>query len=161
LCALVAITALALAAAARADRPAVKKGENPNKKATDVKDRTALEQQILARRFANFKAALLRVQQRLEKGTDDDKKQAVALKKALERIDANDLPTQFNRLVDFLKHKALTNPNNVEEALEQSKKLAEEIRALLAILRDDNRLGKLRGQNRRYAELLSELDKII
>jgi hypothetical protein len=155
------LAALACAVTVRADSPAAPKAAGADKKSANVKDETSLRQQILAKRFAEFKAGLLRVEQRLAKGNEDDQKVAKTLRKALDRIDTNNLPTRFDQLVDILKHKPLKNPNNVEEAMDQSRQMAEELRALLAILRDGDRLEKARGRGKRLSELLDELEKII
>jgi hypothetical protein len=155
------LAVLACAVTVRAERPAACKGDNPDKKSDAVKDETALRQQILAKRFADFKSTLLRVQQRLAKGHEDDRKVARTLRKALDRIDTANLHTRFDQLVEILKHKPLKNPNNVEEALDQSRQMAEELRALLAILRDGDRLDRIRARGRQLSALLSELDKII
>jgi hypothetical protein len=50
---------------------------------------------------------------------------------------------------------------DVIEAMQLSKKLADEIGRILKILREDDLVARLRRGNRRLAEMLSELDKII
>jgi hypothetical protein len=158
---LLGLTAMAFALTVRADQPAAKKEDSPDKKSADIKDLTTLRQQILAKRFAQFKADLLRVKQRLEKGSPEDRDKAKALQNALDRIDEVNLDTKFGQLVEVLKSKSLNNVNDVQDALERSRKLAEEIRILLNILREDNRAARLRDERKRLEEMIRELEGII
>ncbi len=161
--AVLGVLGLAFVLTARAAETTAKKEDTPEKKSADIKDRLTLKQQILTKRFEDFKAALLRVKQRLEKGTQEDKDKAKALENALKHIDETNLDTKFKQLVAVLgsKEKPLNDPNNVHEAMEQSRKLAEEIRQLLNILREDNRAAKLRDERKRLEEMIRELEGII
>jgi hypothetical protein len=143
------------------DKKPAPKGKDLNKEATDVRDVTALKERILAKRFNQFKADLLRVKQRLDKGSAEDKAKAKALDNALKHIDDNNIDTKFSQLIEILKTKSLTNPNNVQEAMDQSLKVAEEIRTLLKILREDNRAAQLRDERKRLEEMIRELEGII
>jgi hypothetical protein len=155
------ITAMTFVLAVRADDKPAKKADDPSKKATDVRDVNALKERILAKRFSQFKQDLLRVQQRLSKGSAEDKAKAKALENALKHIDDSNIDTKFSQLVEVLKTKSLTNPNNVQEAMDQSLKVAEEIRTLLKILREDNRAAALRDERKRLEEMIRELEGII
>jgi hypothetical protein len=156
--------AVTFALAARADQPAPKKAaktDDPNKKSAEVKDKVLLEQRLLEKRFAEFKAALLRVKQRLEKGSPEDREKAKALQNALDEIDKKHLDTEFSRLVQLLNNKSLKNVGDVQEAMDQSKKLANEIAVLINLLREDNRAARLREERKRLEEMIRELEGII
>src|SRR5262249_23632407 len=116
--ALLGLVAMAFVLAVRADQPTAKKAkaktDNPDIKSADTKDKALLEQRLLLRDFNNFKAAVLRVKQRLERGSADDKDKAKALQNALEQIDKRHLDTEFSRLVQILNSKSLKNVGDVE-----------------------------------------------
>jgi hypothetical protein len=159
--ALLGVLAVAFALAARADEPASKNKANPDKKSGEVKDKTLLEQRLLEKRFADFKAALLRVKQRLEKGSAEDREKAKALQNALDEIDKKHLDTEFSKMVHLLNSKSMRNIGDVQEAVDQSKKLANEIAKLIDMLREDNRAARLREERKRLEEMIRELEGII
>jgi hypothetical protein len=156
---LLGLLALALAVTVRAE-PA-KKADDLDKKSSAIKEKSLLEQRLLSKRFADFKAALLRVKQRLEKGSQEDKDKAQALENALKQIDEAHIDTQFGEMLKILGDTKLTTVGDAQKAMEKSKKLAEEIAKLITILREDNRAAKLRDERKRLEEMIRELEGII
>jgi hypothetical protein len=152
---------LAVHADPQAARRAKQKADKSAAQAADVKEKALLRQRLLRRQFEEFKAAVLRVKQRLEKGSAEDRARAKALEKALNHIDKTHLDTEFTRLVRLLDDKSLKNVGDVLDAMQLSKKLSDEIASILRILREDNLASRLRRDNRRLAEVLNELDAII
>jgi hypothetical protein len=147
------LAALAFAVTARADKP--------DPQSDRVKDETLLEERLLLQRFKDFKAAVLRVKQRLEKGSAEDREKARALQTALDEIDRRHLDTDFARLIKLLSDKSLRNIADVQEARQLSQKLSGAMGQLVSILKDDNRLARLRAGRIKLEEMIRELDGII
>src|SRR5947209_1116680 len=99
-------TALAFALAAQAadTKKADREGPKVDPKATA--DDIALQQDELRRRFDDFKAALIRVAQRLENtGKAEDRDKAKQLRAAIEKASAQGIDGKFLTLIAVLKQK--------------------------------------------------------
>src|SRR5439155_12717549 len=121
-----------------------------------------LQEQILSRQFADFQQALLQLQQRLERSPrQEDKDRAAVLAKVLEKSKNDSITTRFDQLVNFLRDQKGTTLQGVKQAQEKAQTLADNLRELLAILREDSRANKLREERLRLEELIKQLDKNI
>jgi hypothetical protein len=126
-----------------------------------VKDKLSLEEQVLANRFQEFEAKLLRLKQRLEHSSrPEDRERAVILQKALEKAREASIGTRFEQMVDYLKKQRLSNIQDVKTAQERSLQLADDLRAILALLREDSRSAKLKEERKRLEELWKEVKRI-
>ncbi len=149
------LLALGLAPAAPAAEPA-----KPAKPAT--KEDPAVTQEILSRQFRDFEQSLLRLAQRLERsGKPEDKQRAANLKKAIELASSEQTERKFEKLIDILKTNKDLSPLEIKEAMDQNRMLADDIRAILALLLADTRDDEIKRERKRIEQLIKELDKII
>ena len=165
-----AITCLSLLAfgwvlVIRADEPKSDDTSKPKdeKSSAVLKDEARESQEVLARRFKDFSASLLRLAQRLEKSTKpEDRQRADNLKKAIALVGEQGVDLKFTSLIEILKKPStsLSIPE-IKEAMDQNKMLAEDIRAILALLMADNRDDVLKNEIKRLMELIKQLDKVI
>jgi hypothetical protein len=129
---------------------------------TGDRDDAAIRQESLQRQFGDFKTALFRLAGRLEiSSRQEDRERAVVLKKAIETASSKAIDHQFDTLIHLLKENKALSLNEVKEAVEQSKLLADDIHALLAILLSDDRDAQNRKERERLEALIKYLDTII
>ncbi len=126
-----------------------------------AKDELASKEQQLARQFAEFQSQLLRLKQRLEKGTPDERKRAEALGKLLETIQKDGLTIQFEQLADLLRESKLSNVPELRALAERSATLADRLRDYLRMLQEDPRQKQLAAEREFLRDLLKTVDKII
>jgi hypothetical protein len=139
-------------------------GKPKDEKSSGVLQKEGLEsQETLIRRFRDFEASLLRLAQRLEKSTKpEDRQRAENLKKAIALVGDQGVELKFTSLIEVLKKPttSLSIPE-IKEAMDQNKMLAEDIRAILALLMADNRDDFLKNEIKRLMELIKQLDRVI
>jgi hypothetical protein len=164
------VTAIALVVVARAENPInikvdPKKTNTKDEAKLDPKNTVedaAIRQQRLAQQFREFEGALLRLAQRLETSSKaEDREKASILKKAIEKAMTEGVDNKFDRLVTLLRTSKVVTPDYLEQAKDQNKALADDIRTILAILLTDNRDDELRKERQKYTELLKRLNEII
>jgi len=144
--------------ALRADEPQAKKTDDANQ----IREDLTLREQILARQFAEFEQSLLKLMQRLRASPkQEDRDRAVILQKALERAKDINVGTQFEQLVDLLKIQQLKSVGDIKSAADRSAKIAENLREILDLLRQDTRTAKLREERQSLERLIKELEKVI
>src|SRR5262249_7598956 len=86
----------------------------------------ALEQERLADQFHNFENALLHLAQRLERSSKpEDRERATLLKEAIKKASEQNIDMKFKSLVTLLQSSKAFNLNEVKEAMDQSKMLAD------------------------------------
>src|SRR5579871_3135773 len=130
--------------------------------ARKIRDDLVLQEQVLGRQFAEFKQSLLKLQQRLRSSPKaEDRDRAVILQKALEEADKLSVDAQFDKLVEVLKLQQLKSVGDIRDAADRSARLAEGLRAILDLLRQDTRTAKLREERLTLEKLLKELEKVI
>jgi hypothetical protein len=159
--ALCSVLVLGLAWSARgADAPATPK---PAAKPVEVKpEEAAVSQEILARQFRDFEQSLLRLAQRLERSSKpEDRERAANLKKAIALASDERTEAKFDKLIDILKSSKALSVQEIRDAMDQNKMLADDIRAILALLLADSRDSEIQREKKRLMELLKELDKVI
>jgi hypothetical protein len=122
----------------------------------------AIDQQRLADQFRAFETALLHLAQRLERSSKpEDRERAAILKEAIKKSSEQNIDMKFKSLVDLLQSSKAFNLNEIKEAMDRSKVLADDIRAVLALLMSDNRDAWLKGELARLRQFAERLDKII
>jgi hypothetical protein len=127
-------------------------------------EEAAQKQEAMARRFRDFEQALLHLTQRLEQSSRlEDREKATTLRKAVELAGKEGTDLKFEKLIQLLKtSRALDgNLNDLEEVLRQNKMVAEDIKAILKLLLDDDRLAKLRAEAEWFGDILRELERLI
>jgi hypothetical protein len=126
------------------------------------RDEDAIKEEHLAQQFNEFKSSLHALAQRLERSSKpEDRERAATLKKAIETASKEAVDHKFTKLIDLLKVNKQLNLNEIKEAMDQSKMLADDIEAILAILLSDNRDSQLKKEIERLQALIKYLDKII
>ena len=83
------------------------------------------------------------------------------LEKVLEKAKNNLIGVQFDQLVGQLKEQQLKSTGEIKIAAERSVKLADQLRELIALMREDPRQSKLRDEIANLKKIIEELDKII
>src|SRR5262249_38317957 len=129
---------------------------------TAERDAEAVRQQRLASQFREFEAALLSWSQRLERSTKpEDRERAAVLKEAIKQAGQVGIDNKFDTLVSLLHaNKSISLPE-LKEAMDRSKDLADQLKALLALLMSDNRDAQIKAEKERIRKLLEMLDKVI
>jgi hypothetical protein len=147
---------LALTTAAHAQEPAKK--TDP----AQVRDEITASEQQIARQFADFEQALLKLTQRLKRSDKrEDQERAKVLEKVLEESRSASITVQFERLVNALQGQKLTNPGEIKNLTDQSQRLADDLRRLLALMREDPRTKQVQDDRKKLEQLIKELDRII
>src|SRR5260370_37748758 len=83
--------------------------------AAQIKDELVSRHQQLARQFEDFRSQLLRLKQRLDKGTPEERARAASLDRLIEQIKKDGLAVKFeliseqNRVIKLTKNPAHTN----------------------------------------------------
>jgi hypothetical protein len=164
------VVAIAFVVVARADNPIAikvdskKAGPNDDQKLDpkNTVEEAAIKQQRLSQQYREFEGALLRLAQRLEVSSKvEDREKAVVLKKAIEKSMNEGVDTKFDRLVTLLRTTKAVTPEMLDQAKDQNKALADDIRTILAILLTDNREDELRKERERLTKMIERLNEII
>src|SRR5262249_2998786 len=123
----------------------------------------ARKQEQLARQFRAFENALLRLAQRMETGSPEEKAKAVVLKKAVEETAKQGIDTKFEKLVRVLRESKALDGNlaQLQEIMQQNKVLTEDVRAILDILLGDDRDAKLKADREKAEAFLKDLEQAI
>src|SRR5262249_4241220 len=110
----------------------------PAEKPKQIQDELRLREQILARQFAEFEEALLKLITRQERSPkEEDRARAKVLREALEKCKTSSISTQFDQIVDILQKQNLKNLGQVQILADKTNKLANDIREILALLQAD------------------------
>lgn len=157
-----AILAVSLTCIAWAQDPAPSKSDAKPAVGAREKDDATVAQDILARQFREFEQVLLRVAQRMERSSKpEDRERAINLKKAIELAGKSSIDTRFDKLISVLKTSNALSIQEIQDALEQSSILVEDIQAILELLLTDSRDEQIRREKKRLMDLLKQLDKVI
>jgi hypothetical protein len=134
----------------------------PAEKPNQIQDQLRLREQILARQFAEFEQALLKLITRQERSPkEEDRARAKVLREALEKCKTSSISTQFDQIVDNLQKQNLKNLGQVQVLADRTNKLANDIREILALLQADPRLAKARKLQQDLKEDLKVLRDLI
>ena len=104
--------------------------------AAQEKDDIITSEQQLARQFADFQDALLKLKQRLARGTPEDRRRAEVLDKILEECKNLAINQEFTKMLEILRSVNLKNTSAVGAASEQSETLTNKLRMILDMLQN-------------------------
>lgn len=150
---------LALLVSAGADDP---KAPGKKKDEAALREEALLQQQRLANQYRSFERSLLELAQRLDRSTKPEERQrAKLLKEAIKSAGELDIKLKFERLISTLRETKALNPQDLQDAEGQSTQLAQDLRALLALLLSDNREELLKAEIERLKKLMEMLDRVI
>src|SRR5262245_8718323 len=123
--------------AAQADDPPAKVDvETPAK----IRENAALQEQILARQCAQLEQDLHKLILKLKRSTKEgDKERAEVLEKVLEHGKNNLVGVKFEEIINQLKEQRLNSTGDIKTAAERSAKLAEELRKMIEMYKQDPR----------------------
>jgi hypothetical protein len=124
------------------------------------KDDLITSEQQLARQFAEFQDALLRLKQRLARGTPEEKKRAETLDKVLDLCKELAINQEFTKMIEVLRTANLKNTSDVDKTSQLSDGLSSRLSRVLNMLRDSN-VDELSKQRRDLKEIIDKLDKNI
>ncbi len=127
-----------------------------------VREDAVLREQVLAQQFSQFKNDLHKLILKLKRSSKEgDKERAEVLEKVLEKAENNLIGVQFEQLIGQLKEQQLKSTGDIKIAAERSAKLADQLRELIELYRQDPRQSKLRDEIARLKEIIKELDSAI
>src|SRR5438105_87466 len=97
-----------------------------------LRDELILKQQQLTQSFEEFQTNVLKLKQRMERGTDQEKLDAKRMGRILEECQRSNLRTELEQLAESLRNSKLTNATEVKELKERSVRLTSKLQDLLA-----------------------------
>ena len=104
--------------------------------AIQAKDDIITNEQQLERQFAEFQDALLKLKQRLARGTPEERKRAEVLDKVLEECKNLAIKHEFTKMLEILRGANLRNPGDIEKTASQSEVLTNKLRTILDMLQN-------------------------
>jgi hypothetical protein len=119
-----------------------------------IKKKITADEQIQKRLFDEFEKKLSRLKQQFENGTPEEQARAKVLEKVLEQARSADISLRYEKLITTLQSSKLNNLVEIENALKESHKIAEDLRKLL----DTYKAGDLTRSN---ADEINSLKKFI
>lgn len=129
--------------------------------AAQIKDELVSRHQQLARQFEDFRSQLLRLKQRLDKGTPEERARAASLDRLLEQIQKDGLAVQFELISEQIRDSKLTNIPELKNLADRSAGLANRLRDYLEMFREDPRQKQLSEEKEKLKEFLDTVDKIL
>lgn len=127
---------------------------------TPDKEELFNSEQQLARQFAEFQDALLRLKQRLARGTPEEKKRAETLDKVLDLCKELAINQEFTKMIEVIRTANLKNTDDVDRAREMSDSLSGRLTKVLNLLRDSN-TDQISQQRRDLERIIRDLEKNI
>jgi hypothetical protein len=126
----------------------------------DVEKELAAKQAQLARRYSDLEQSLIRLATRLERSAkEEDRARAAQLRKAIELAGKQDVRGNFDKLIQALESSKSLSIPELTEAMTRQKMLAEDIKAVLALLLDNEK--QLHDEIETIRQLIKDLDRII
>ena len=133
----------------------------PSKGSTqDGKDDIITNEQQLARQFADFQDALLRLKQRLARGTPEEKKRSEMLGKVLDECKNLAINQEFAKMIEILRVAKLDNTGELEKLKTQSENLAVRLRRILDLMQD-TKGDRLTEDRKNLEKIIKDLEKAI
>lgn len=127
--------------------------------ATQQKDDIISSEQELARRFADFQDALLKLKQRLARGDAQERKRAEVLDKILEECRTLAINQEFTKMIELLRTLDYKSTDPLDRAERQSDVLTSKIRRVLDMLQN-SKLDHSEAR-RQLQKILEDLDRAI
>jgi len=123
------------------------------------KDDLITSERELARKFADFQDALLKLKQRLARGEAPDRERAKVLDKILEECKTLAVNQEFTKMLEILRTANLKTTQGVDVAKEQSETLTTKLRTILDMLQ--NSKLDLSGDRKTLERILKDLQNAI
>jgi hypothetical protein len=142
----------------------VQAADDPAKPKADTKSTNdiGVEQEILARQYQDFEKALLRLVQRMENSNKpEEKERAANYRKAIAFSTDKDVKGKFQKLIEMLRSTKSLKTDEIKQAMEESKMVADDIKVIIAMLLADTREDELKKERARLQELIRQLEEII
>jgi len=124
------------------------------------KDDLITDEQQLARQFADFQDKLLRLKQKLARGSFEEKKKAEIIEKVLEECKNLAINQEFTKMLEILRTAKLANTGNLADLKDQSDVLAQRLRKILDMLQNSD-TDRLSQQRKDLEQLIKDLQKAI
>jgi hypothetical protein len=136
-------------------------GQSTQPPPSTSKDELAIKEKQLADQFGEFQLLLLKLKQRMERGTDDEKNRAKAIGRILEEVQKGSIKIEFDQLADLLRESKLSNPSELGELAERAAKLTDKLRDLINMLQDDPRRKQLAEERKILEHTIKMLGELI
>jgi hypothetical protein len=134
----------------------------PKKSDSAILEEAALQQERLRIQYGKFEQSLLTLAQRLERSSKpEDQARAKALKEAIQEASKVGINLKFDKLISTLRASKQADLQEIKEAMTQSDILAQDIRAILALLLSDNRDEQIKAEQEKIRKLMEMLDRVI
>jgi hypothetical protein len=141
------------------DQPPAKAQSKP---LSEERDQAILTQQRLASQYQAFEMSLLHLTERLERSKrPEDQERAKLLKEAIKKSSELAVDKKFDGLIELLRTNKSVTINEVKDAMDRSKMLADDIQTILALLLSTNSDAQRKAEKERLERLLKELERII
>lgn len=125
-----------------------------------AKDDVITSEQQLARLFGDFQDALLKLKQRLARGTPEERKRAEDLGKVLDECKNLAINQEFTKMIELLRMAKLDNTQNLKDLADQSENLTNRLRRILDMIQD-SKADRLSQERKDLEQLLKDLGKVI
>ena len=129
------------------------------KTAQDKDDIVTSEQQLL-RQFSDFQDLLLRLKQKLARGTPEERRRAEVLGKVLEECRNLAINQEFAKMIELIKKSNLNTTPGLEDAYRQSEILTTSLAKILDMLRNSSE-DRLSEQRKALEDFIKALQKNI
>ena len=126
----------------------------------ETRDEIITSQQQLAQQWAAFQDALLRLKQRLARGTPEEKKRAEQLEAVLEECKNLSINQEFTKMVEVLRLAKFNSVADLNDAKERSTDLANKVRRILDLLQNSNS-DHLTQKRKELEEIIKNIEKTI
>jgi hypothetical protein len=127
-----------------------------------VKEEVSLKEKQIAAKFQEFEQLVLRLKQRLALSSSQaDRDQAAVLDRVLEYCKERSISVKFEQILEDLKTKKLDSTTDIRSTLDRVKTVADDLKDVVAMLREDLQGKSKRDQIERYKELIKALEVVI
>jgi hypothetical protein len=136
-------------------------GEQKTGPSASDKEALIQQQQQLVRQFEEFQLLMLKLRQRMERGTAEEQNRAKAIGRILDDLQKGNLKTEFDQLAEQLRSSKLTNPSELKEYRDRAEKLTNELQRILAMFQDDPRRQQLREESQFLKDMILKIGQLI
>ena len=134
----------------------------PNVDGSKVKEEVSLKERQIAAKFQEFEQLVLRLKQRLALSpVQADRDQAAVLDRVLEACKDRSISVKFEQILEDLKSKKLDTTTEIGSALNRVRTVADDLRDIVAMLREDTRGKANRDRQKELEAMIKDLEKII
>jgi hypothetical protein len=121
----------------------------------------AAQEQQLARQFEEFQLLMLKLKQRMDRGTAEEQARAKAIGRILDDVQKGSLKTQFDQLAEQLRTSKLTNTSELKELSDRAARLTDELQRILQMFQDDPRQQQLREEAQFLRDMIRKIGQAI